>query len=580
MNGRRGWVGRAGTRPLHAVGWGLLWIVCVGCEDGARMPDAVFVEEPAGESWASVEARAALDDRGEVVRSSSFGFARGPVWLRVALPPTRVPGVLEVAYPTLDRVDVWVGGDHWRVGDRQPFAERPIAHPTYAFPVAPGERVALVRAQSAGALAVPIRHWTRAAFERHAATMPLGLGFFYGFLLALALYNAFLAVSLRSRAYAYYAIWLGALVLSQAGFAGHTGMWLWPAWPWAINALPTVFLCISAGSGNLFLLAMLDLHRAAPRSAKVIHGLALAFYAAALGLLVAYDVVVPVVLALGIADIATLAVVLVAAVRRRQRAAYFLAFGALCFLPWYGVFALATQGLIPMGFWVRHGLKVGTCLEALILAFALADRVRILERAKLAAQRALSRGLLVAQDDERRRVACELHDGVGQSLTALSAVLDGEPGERARECVEEVRRVAHELHPDRLDRLGLRAACERVVEETLDRAGLEYEHELSNIDDRVAPPVALHVYRVLQEALTNVVRHAEASWARVTLGREDRWVVLRVEDDGRGLGDGPRGLGLSSMEARARASEGRIVIGAGAAGGTVVALFVPTWEAA
>ena len=119
-----------------------------------------------------------------------------------------------------------------------------------------------------------------------------------------------------------------------------------------------------------------------------------------------------------------------------------------------------------------------------------------------------------------------------------------------------------------------------MVEETLDRAGLEYEHELSNIDDRVAPPVALHVYRVLQEALTNVVRHAEASWARVTLGREDRWVVLRVEDDGRGLGDGPRGLGLSSMEARARASEGRIVIGAGAAGGTVVALFVPTWEAA
>jgi signal transduction histidine kinase len=536
------------------------------------------VDEPAGESWTRREAERALDDRGRLAQSSSHGFARGPVWLRVDLPWMAEEGVLEIPYPTLDRVDVWIDERHWRVGDREPASQRAIDHPTYAFPSSPGARTALVRAESSGALAVPIRHWSRPAFERHRALLPLGLGLFYGFLLALALYNAFLALSLRSRPYGFYALWLFALALSQAGFAGHAGQWLWPTSTWAVNALPTVFLCVSAGAGNLFLHALLELPARAPRSGKVIFALAIGFFAVALGLLVAYAAVVPAVLALGLVDLVVLTVVLVAGVRRRQRAAYFLAIGAACFIPWYGLFAVATQGLVPMGFWARHGLKVGTCLEALILAFALADRVRILERAKLVAQRALSRGLLAAQDGERRRIASELHDGVGQSLSVLAGGLRGEAAERARGCVDELRRMAHELHPDRLERLGLRDACARVVEETLDRAGLEYEHGLEAVDGRLPRPVALHVYRVLQEALTNLVRHADASWASVTLRSEGDWVVLRVDDDGRGLGDRPRGLGLSSMEERARASAGRLVVGDRSAGGTRIELFVPGSE--
>ncbi|MBO6934373.1 MAG: hypothetical protein JJ863_05345 [Deltaproteobacteria bacterium] len=556
--------------------WGVVVLLAiVGCEAGATTPDATIVDEPADTQWSLADAEDALHESGVEATSSSHGFARGPIWLRVELPWTGEDGLLEIPYPALDRVDVWVGSDHWRVGDLEPHDARPIEHPTYVFPVDADARVAFVRAESSGALAVPLRHWTQTGFDAHRTRLPLGLGLFYGFLLALALYNAFLAFSLRSGPYAYYALWLSALALSQAGFGGHAGQWLWPSSTWATNAMPTFFLCVSAGAGNLFVHSMLDLRREAPRSGRVVLAIGVAFFATALALLGAYAVAVPAVLGLGLATVLVLTFVLGAGVRRRQRPAYFLAAGALCFLPWYGFFAVATQGLVPMSFWARHGLKVGTCVEALILSFALADRVRMLERGKLAAQRALSSGLLSAQDAERRRIAGELHDGIGQSLSVLAGRLRGERAERARECMDEIRRMAHELHPDRLERLGLRDACARVVEETLDQAGMEYEHGLKVVDDRLAPPVALHVYRVLQEALTNVVRHAEASWARVTLESHDGWIVLRVEDDGRGLGDGARGLGLSSMEERARAASGRLTTRARSGGGTCVELRVP-----
>ena len=144
-----------------------------------------------------------------------------------------------------------------------------------------------------------------------------------------------------------------------------------------------------------------------------------------------------------------------------------------------------------------------------------------------------------------------------------------------RSGIDELRRIAHDLHPDRLERLGLREACQRVVETTLDRAGLEYEHELDDVDARLEDAQALHVYRILQEALTNLVRHAQAERAKVTLGIEEGDLVLRVEDDGVGVGHKRDGLGLSSMWERARAARGRLKISAPAGGGTVVEARLP-----
>lgn len=545
---------------------------CVGCVGASSRPDTRAVDEEAG-PWSIDRAREALHAHGESVESTSFGFAREPVWLEVDVAGAEI---LEVGYPQLDWLDLWVGDTHYALGDHRAFDARPIRHPTVAIPLTSTDDTHVtIRAESAGALAVPLRAWSAAAFREHARDLQLGFGFFYAFLLALAFYNLFLFASLRARTYGYYFGWLLAMVISQAGFSGHAAMYLWPSSPWWANAAPTVFLCVSAGFGNLFVDGMMDLAEVAPRWSKAVRGVGIAFLVVGAGLLVAYPIV-PVVLLLGLIDVPLIIAAIIGGLRRRQRSAMFIALGGVCFLPWYLGFALANQGALSMSFWTQHGIKIGTCLEALVLAFALADRVRVLEREKLKAQRSLSQGLLRAQDEERRRIAAELHDGIGQELSLLAGALQGEPASDARRCVDELRRLAHDLHPDRLERLGLRQACQRVVEMTLDQAGIEYAHQLDDVE--LGDARALHVYRILQEALSNLVRHAEATRADVSLQLEGEEIVLRVRDDGVGIRGGRDGLGLSSMSERARAAGGRLRVCEPDEGGTLVELRLAAAE--
>lgn len=544
-------------------------VAAAGCVGASSQPEAYAVDE--GEGWSVEDAREELA-HAQRVESTSFGFARDPIWLDVDVAGAEI---LEVGYPQLDLLDLYVGDTHYALGDHRGFDARPIRHPTVAIPLDGQSRVT-IRAESAGALAVPLRTWSLDAFRDHARDLQLGFGFFYAFLLALALYNLFLFASLRTRTYGYYFGWLFAVVISQAGFSGHAAMYLWPDSPWWANSAPTVFLCISAGFGNLFVDAMMDLHEVAPRWSKAMRAMGVAFLVVGVALIVVYSIV-PLVLLLGLVDVPLIVAAIIGGLRRRQRAAVFIALGGACFLPWYLAFALANQGTLPMSFWTLHGLKIGTCLEALVLAFALADRVRVLEREKLRAQRSLSRGLLRAQDEERRRIAAELHDGIGQELSLLAGSLEGESAVDARRCIDELRRLAHDLHPDRLERLGLRDACERVVEITLDQAGIEYEHSLSEVP--LTDARALHVYRILQEALTNLVRHAEATRADVTLRVEGDEAVLEVRDDGVGVQRGRDGLGLSSMDERARAAGGRLSVRALDEGGTLVELRLALAEA-
>ncbi|MEM7606963.1 MAG: 7TM diverse intracellular signaling domain-containing protein, partial [Myxococcota bacterium] len=468
--------------------------------------------------------------------------------------------------------------EHHALGDQRPFDSRPIAHPTYAIPLGTGSHAVLMHARSSGSLAVPMTRWSPAAFERHRLDLGFGLALCYAFILALALYNAFLAVSLRSAAYGTYTVWLLGVGLSQMGFSGHAAMYLWPESTWLSNAAPTVFLAVSAGAGCAFVRTMLELPTLAPRTARAMQVLLAAWCVVAPALLLNYSLAVLSVPPLGALTIVAIISAVVGGVRRRQRVAYFLALGAACFLPSYGAFGLASQGLLPVNFWTQHALKIGICVEALILALALADRVRGLEKERVDAANARMMGLIHGQDEERRRIASELHDGVSQTLGTLARSLDGKPAEAARACAREVRRIAHNLHPDELQRLGLSAASRRVVEQAFDSAGLEYDHEIENVDAHLGPKTALHVFRILQECLNNVVRHAEAAQATVRLVLRDGAVELRITDDGQGIGNAAHGLGLNSIRTRAEAAGAELWLRSTDAG-TEVEVLIPQGDA-
>jgi two-component system sensor histidine kinase UhpB len=176
-------------------------------------------------------------------------------------------------------------------------------------------------------------------------------------------------------------------------------------------------------------------------------------------------------------------------------------------------------------------------------------------------RRESARRALAAQERERRRIARELHDEVGQALTAVVLQLDratatsvnvGEARETVRATLEEVRGIARRLRPEALDDLGLPSALAALTNGVSQRAGVRVERRIVAV-----PPIEaeeeLVIYRVAQEALTNVVRHAGTTSARLALGMRDGRVELEVSDSGSGFEPerASGGTGLLGMRERA-----------------------------
>jgi two-component system sensor histidine kinase UhpB len=167
-----------------------------------------------------------------------------------------------------------------------------------------------------------------------------------------------------------------------------------------------------------------------------------------------------------------------------------------------------------------------------------------------AERRESARRALAAQEHERVRIARELHDEVGQALTAIMWMVDGDAREAVRATLEDVRSIARRLRPEALDDLGLLAALAALTVAIQQSSGLRVTRSLDrDAAEALEPDEELVVYRVAQEALTNVVRHARARAATLTLQR-DVSITLEVTDDGRGF-DGADGTGLRGMRERA-----------------------------
>ena len=201
-----------------------------------------------------------------------------------------------------------------------------------------------------------------------------------------------------------------------------------------------------------------------------------------------------------------------------------------------------------------------------------------------------ARRALAAQEAERRRVASELHDEIGQTLTAVMLELDrmarAAPAELrdeltyARETaaasLEDVRQIARRLRPEALDDLGLVSALISLTERIEQATGVSIERRMERSLPRLSSEAELVIYRIAQESLTNAVRHAGASRIELALEREGACVRLTVTDDGVGFapGSGHDAGGIRGMRERALLIGARLDIGRAPRGGTRAALEV------
>jgi signal transduction histidine kinase len=214
--------------------------------------------------------------------------------------------------------------------------------------------------------------------------------------------------------------------------------------------------------------------------------------------------------------------------------------------------------------------------------------------------RALARRVVQVQEEDRRRVALELHDGITQMLCALlfrSQALAESLSERdgpakgeaeklrdmAGKTAKEVERVAHNLRPSVLDQLGLEAAMRETSEEFSDRTGVSVKLVFPKTNVRLTAESELTLYRILQEALRNVEKHADARLVTVDLTQAAPFAKLTIKDDGLGFNpdqrqtrqNGKGGLGLVGMRERAAYVGGTLKLVSLRGAGTEIVVCIP-----
>jgi signal transduction histidine kinase/ligand-binding sensor domain-containing protein len=211
-------------------------------------------------------------------------------------------------------------------------------------------------------------------------------------------------------------------------------------------------------------------------------------------------------------------------------------------------------------------------------------------------QRAYARQLLETQESERRRISNDLHDSLGQSLLLVRAearaagTADADSARAldristlAGQAYTDMREIAYNLRPYHLDKIGVSRTIEGLLQRVNGSCGVEFESDVADIDDAVPRDAAIGVYRIVQEGVSNIVRHSGATRARVAIRRDNGAVEIEIADNGRGFQPPSRtvpgtstGFGLMGIQERARSLNGRAAVRSKPGRGTTIVVRFPS----
>jgi diguanylate cyclase (GGDEF)-like protein len=368
----------------------------------------------------------------------NFGYSGSAYWLALPLrlePDAAAHWLLEIGYPSLDRVEVYApraGGGYGRqiAGDLQPFAERPYPHRHLVFPLElrPGAQTIYLRVESAGNLTIPATLWRPEALHRHDQKSYALLAVYYGMLLALGLYNLLLYFSTRERVFAAYVAFVACMAVGQASMNGFGNQFLWPEWPqWGHIALPSG-MAATGFFGAVFTRVFLGTRLDFPRLDRVIVLLAAAFaLAAAAPVFAPYRFAAIFTSVTGIAFSLTAVAGGLYCLRRGHPGARYFLLAWTLLLAGVAVLAMRNLGWVPTTPLTLHSMQIGSALEMLLLSFALADRINVMRREKEAAS----------------RDALDAREAMVETLRRSERELEARVSERTRDLEEANTRLRH-----------------------------------------------------------------------------------------------------------------------------------------
>jgi signal transduction histidine kinase len=200
-------------------------------------------------------------------------------------------------------------------------------------------------------------------------------------------------------------------------------------------------------------------------------------------------------------------------------------------------------------------------------------------------KKAFAEALIFAQEEERKRIGRDLHDGIGQSLLLIKKQMDNTAGvtlenqQMITATLEEVRSISQDLHPFQLDKFGLTATISDMVLKIEQSTDLFITREIDDIDNMLDPKSEIHLYRTIQEALSNIVKHAGATAAKISVNNRPDNIQVSILDNGKGFDlelavVTSKSLGIRTMHERISAIGGKLKIEKGEASGTQVNITV------
>ena len=565
-------------------------------EDSSRSLTLIDVQKPAMASRFSGGQAPA--------EALSYGFTRSAYWLRLHLKNSAdhpVERMLEIGYPTLSSIQFYnpiADGAYQTLatGVATPFSTRPYPNRFFVFSLTllpHADQVFYLRFQSASSMLIPARLWEPQAFHAYERDDYAVQAWYFGMAAAIILFNVLLFIELRDAVYLLYVVFALCVVLTISAQNGWGKEFIWPETTQWANIAISVGYSIMLAALLFFMRCMLDTRATVPKLDWLIRLFIGILLLLPIGFAVSLQAfALPSTLFFSATGVLILFVGIFCAFFMRQRIALFFLAAYSMFLSGAFVGALKTLRLLPDNILTMNGLQIGSALEMLLLAFALAYRFNMirsqatmdvkranasLEQRLLAREVELKKSHQIMRDierhqtlgRERQRLMQDMHDGLGSSLISALRVVEcgkldaNEIIQVLKGCIEDLKLSIDSMELDEADLLLLLATLRYRLEPRLKSADIALRWEVEDVPklDWLDPGNALHVLRILQESFTNIIKHTHATEIRVATHVEENHVLVSITDNGQGfiaedtLKKGCKGMSNQMRRAQAISAE-------------------------
>jgi signal transduction histidine kinase len=545
-------------------------------------------------------------------KKMALGFNTKSIWLKIPVASVAAAGkfdILEIKNPHINFLRVWIqGSDSIKkafslTGDHLPFAQKTLPERNFSFPISSVEyrndTIVIAAEKRNTPFSLPVSFTDNAGHVQYLQLFMIFWGVLVGFVMMLMLINVYLFVGSKEIVYLWYGLYLFFILCYMGTDTGMFFEYLYPNLPQLNDLIRPFFFSLSMIPLLLFISSLLELRTYLPKLHRLNY-IILFIYVAVFVVAFAtcfsgypplyqfwlrvQSVLSPLVLMLFLVES-------IYCVWLNIRFAMFAMVAFISFVTCMIVFSVSQNGLIPSNGFTNNAHYVAIVLDVLIVAFSLVYRYKIFKEESKAMrekyfqqQDKIFNETAIWQQQEMQRMSSLLHDSIGGDIGILRLKTDTmELTEEGRKNLsglihrigDEVRHMSHQFSPLLLKERGLRGALEEIVRRMREESEMTIQFEWLEDCDNPKFKYQLIIYRIVQELLQNIKKHAGATEVMVQITNESSYIGIYVEDNGKGGGerhDVKMGLGLKSIRHLTELLNGKFQIQTEAGKGFVVSV--------